>query len=93
MFVTSYTLKSHLDAQDGKRLLEEFAKHGDVPGAVAHYVLLDGSGGVVISENDDGATLYRTVLRYGEFLEFDVTPALRMEDAMGPLLEQAAEVP
>jgi len=93
MFLTTYTVKPHLSAQDAKRLLEEFAKHGDVPGSVAHYALVDGSGGVIISNNDDGAVMFRAVLRYTEFLEFDITPALRIEDAMGPLLEQAAETP
>ena len=92
LFLTTYTVKPHLTAQDTKRLLEEFAKHGDVPGTLAHYALLSG-GGVVISNNEDAVDLYRSLIRYGEYLEFNVTPALRMEDAIAPLLEQAAETP
>jgi hypothetical protein len=86
LFVTNYTLKSHLTKADSKRLMDEFGKRGAAPGEIAHYVKIDGSGGVTISENDDAAPLYETVLAFTEFMDFDITPALKIEDAVGPIL-------
>jgi len=86
LFVTSYTLKSHLTKADSKRLMDEFGKRGAAPGEIAHYVKIDGSGGVTISENDDAAPLYETALAFAEFMDFDITPALKIDDAVGPIL-------
>ena len=86
LFITDYRLKSHLTKADTKRLMDEFAKRGAVPGEIAHYVRADGSGGLTISEADDIAASYETVLAYSEFMEFDVTPVLKIDDAVGPIL-------
>lgn len=85
LFITNYKLKSHLTKSLSKQLMDEFGKRGAAPGEIAHYVRIDGSGGVTISENDDAAKLYEYILPFAEFMEFDVTPALKIDDAVGPI--------
>jgi hypothetical protein len=86
LFVTNYTLKPHLTKSDSKALMDEFGKRGGAPGEVAHYVRIDGSGGVTITDNEDAATLYAYVLPFAEYMDFDVCPALKIDDAVGPIL-------
>jgi hypothetical protein len=86
LFVTNYKLKSHLTKSDSKQLMDEFGKRGAAPGEIAHYVRIDGSGGVTISENDNSAKLYEYILAFAEYMDFDVTPALKIDDAVGPIL-------
>ncbi|HEY2563663.1 MAG TPA: DUF3303 family protein, partial [Acidimicrobiales bacterium] len=57
------------------------------PGEIAHYVLVDGSGGLIIEEADDLTEDFKRVLAYSEFLEIDITPVLKIDDAVGPLLD------
>jgi hypothetical protein len=86
LFITDYRVRPGLAKADVKRLMDEFAARGAAPGELAHYVRLDGSGGVTISENDDAAEVYSYVLAFTEFLEFNVTPGLSIDDAVGPIL-------
>jgi hypothetical protein len=65
-------------------LMQEFGERGEVAGTIAHYVY-PGGGGVVIAELDDPAVLYESVSAYAEWLDFDVKPALKVEDAV-PLI-------
>jgi Domain of unknown function (DUF3303) len=91
LFLTTYTLKEHLRPSETKRLMEEYTKSGEVEGSVAHYVRVDGTGGVIVSENEDALSIFRSVLPYAEFMQFDVTPAVKIEDAVGPLLSFVAD--
>jgi len=86
LFVTDYQLKPHLTTAESKRLMDEFGKRGAAPGEIAHYVRIDGSGGVTVSENDDATAMYEYVLAFAEFIEFEVTPVLKIDDAVGPIL-------
>jgi hypothetical protein len=86
LFMTTYRLKSHLKKSDVKRLMDEFGKRGAAPGEIAHYVRIDGSGGVSLSESDDVNAAYEYTLAFTEFMEFDVTPVLKIDDAVGPIL-------
>jgi hypothetical protein len=86
LFITDYRVRPGLAKADVKRLMDEFASRGAAPGEIAHYVRLDGSGGVTISENEDAVEVYGYVLAFTEFMEFDVTPALTIDDAVGPIL-------
>lgn len=86
LFITTYKLKPHLTKADSQRLMDEFGKRGAAPGEIAHYVKIDGSGGVTITENEDAAEVYAYVLAFVEYMDFDVTPALKIDDAVGPIL-------
>jgi hypothetical protein len=91
LFITEYKLKSHLTRADSKRLMDEFGKRGAAPGEVAHYVRMDGSGGVVIVESDTTAGFYEYILAFAEYIDFDVTPGLKIDDAVGPILAWLAD--
>jgi len=89
LFITDYKLRSHLTRDDDKRLMDVFAQRGGKsPGEIAHYVRMDGSGGVVVSDNSDMLELYSYLLAFGEFMEFDIAPALTIDDAVGPILKE-----
>lgn len=86
LLLTTYRVKSHLSKADFKRLMDEFGKRGAAPGETAHYVSADGSGGTILSEVSDIGPSYESLLTYTEYMEFDVTPVLKIDDAVGPLL-------
>jgi hypothetical protein len=82
IFVTTYTFKQNLTKAESGELMEVFASAGSAPGTTAHYVNVDGSGGVVISESDDPAAAYRNALNYLEWMTFDTKTVLTVEDAV-----------
>jgi hypothetical protein len=86
LFITDYRLRPGLSKPEVKRLMDEFASRGAAPGEISHHVRLDGSGGVTISENDDASEVYGYVLAFTEWMQFDITPALKIDDAVGPIL-------
>ena len=90
LFMVEYKMRPNLDAGDSKRLMDIFMTRGPGPGEVAHYVKIDGTGGVTLNEVDDIKQAYETCLAYAEFIEFNVTPALKIEDAVGPMMAQVA---
>jgi hypothetical protein len=53
LFMVEYKLRPNMDAGDAKRLMDLFVARGASPGEVAHYVKVDGSGGVTLNELDD----------------------------------------
>jgi hypothetical protein len=85
LFVTEYRFRSGMDQAQVGRLMELFAKRGPEPGEVAHYVKADGTGGFTIDEVDDPATPYAASLAYAEFLEFNTSPVLKIDDAIGSI--------
>lgn len=87
IFVTSYTFKPHMTKADIAELMEVFASEGSAPGTTAHYINVDGSGGVVIAENDDPEAAYRNVLNYAPWLNFETNNALSVEDAVPQILD------
>lgn len=70
-----------------KTVLQAFAEFGNAPGTTAHYIRADGAGGIVIGETDDIAGLYRNILNYVEFIEFESHVVLSVEDAV-PLVAE-----
>lgn len=88
LFGTRYKFVSDRSPDAVKALLAAFAENGSVPGTLAHYVLADGRGGLVISENDSITAAYENILNYTEWLEFEIHPMLTMEDALPSLLNQ-----
>lgn len=81
-FVTTYQFKPFSTQEETQRLLAAFAEVGNAPGVTDHLVYTDGSGGVVIGETDDVKGLYRNVMAYGEFVEFESHVALTAEEAV-----------
>jgi F420-dependent methylenetetrahydromethanopterin dehydrogenase len=88
IFITTYQIKPHLTKEEARELMAVFAKEGAGPGVKAHYVAVDGGKGVVISESDDVAGAYRSILNYTEWIEYDSKVMLTIEEAV-PLLADA----
>ncbi len=86
LFMTTYRTRPGESVEQANRLMEIFGKRGAEPGTIAHYVRVDGSGGVVIAETDDVMSMYEGTLAYTEFLDFDIVPIVSIDDAVGPLL-------
>jgi hypothetical protein len=86
-YVTNYTFKPHMTKQEIAGLMEVFGTVGNAPGATAHYVWADGGGGTVIGETDDVAGVYRNILSYTEWIEFDLNIVLPVEDAVGQVFD------
>lgn len=81
-FVTNYRFKPHMAEEETRELLELFQAVGEAPGATAHYVWTDGRGGTVIGESDDIEAMYRNLLNYTRFMEFDTKVVLPAERAV-----------
>jgi Protein of unknown function (DUF3303) len=86
LFITEYQLNPHMPKAEVKRLMDEFGKRGAAAGEIAHYVKVDGTGGFNVSENDDLSSAYEDVLAYHEFMTFTITPVLKIDDAVGPIM-------
>jgi hypothetical protein len=69
-----------------KTLMDEFASRGTPEGEIAHYVKADGTGGYTVGEYDDLSAAYADVLAYHEFMTFTITPVLKIDDAVGPIM-------
>jgi hypothetical protein len=87
LFMTTYRVKPYLSRSETKELLDLFAKAGAAPGTIAHYVAADNSAGWTIIEAEDATGGYAATLQYSEFVEFDTTPVLSIDDALPHLLE------
>ena len=87
IFITTYKLKPFLSNEERRTLLEVFAKEGPGPGTTAHYVAVDGSHGVVISETDDVVGAYRNIQNYTRWVEYDSTVVLKIEDAVPQIMD------
>ena len=86
LFITEYRLNPHMFKSDVKRLMDEFGKRGAAEAEIAHYVKADGTGGYTMSEADDLNAAYADVLAYSEFMTFTITPVLKIDDALGPIM-------
>jgi len=86
LFITEYQLNRHMPKADVGRLMDEFGKRGAAEGEIAHYVRADGTGGYTLTENDDLSSAYADVLAYNEFMTFTITPVLKIDDAVGPIM-------
>ena len=86
LFITEYQLSPHMPKAEVKRLMDEFGKRGAAAGEVAHYVKADGTGGYTVGESDDLNAAYADVLAYHEFMTFTITPVLKIDDAVAPIM-------
>lgn len=81
-FVINYTFRPHMDKDDVAELMEAFAAAGNAPGTTQHFLWVDGSGGTTFGETDDLMSVYRNLLGYTEWIEFDLKPVLAVEEAL-----------
>ncbi len=88
VFVTTYKIKPYISNEETKKLLQVFAENGPGPGTTAHYVAADGSHGVVVADTDDVAGAYRNLQNYTQWVEYDSTVMLPVEEAV-PLIMEA----
>ena len=88
IFLTTYKIKPFLSNEETKKLLQVFASEGAGPGTTAHYVAADGSHGVVVADTDDVAGAYRNLQNYTQWVEYDRTVMLPVEEAV-PLIMEA----
>lgn len=88
LFGTRYKWTGERTTEAGKALLAAFAEHGTMEGTIAHYVMADGRGGLVITENDSINDAYANMMHYQQWLEFETHPMLTIEDALPTLMEQ-----
>jgi hypothetical protein len=82
IFITTYKIKPFLSKAETKELMSVFARVGAGPGTTAHYIAADGSHGVVIGEVDDLEPGYANQQNYTEWVEYDTTPVLKVEQAV-----------
>lgn len=82
IFITTYKIKPFLSKAETSELMGVFARVGAGPGTTAHYVAADGSHGVVIAEVDDLEPGYANLQNYTEWVEYDTTPVLKVEQAV-----------
>jgi hypothetical protein len=86
LLITEYHLKPHMPKADTKRLMDEFGKRGATAGEIAHYVRADARGGYTIGEGETVDEAYAAALAYSEFMTFTITPILKIDDAVGPIM-------
>ena len=87
ILITTYKLKPFLTNEETKELMDVFAREGAGPGATQHYVAADGSHGVVISETDDVVGGYRNILNYTQWVEYESSVMLKVEDAVPQIMD------
>lgn len=87
LFQTNYTIVGDRSLERGKELMALFAKRGNSPGEIAHYIHVDGSGGTVISDNSDIAELHEQAMAYGPYMEFEFLPIRTAEESIPDLLK------
>jgi len=86
LHMTTYRLKPFATKAERVKVMELFAKHGTTPGTLGHWVSADATVGWLIS-NDEVAEVFKKILVYVEYLEYEVRPALPIEEAAPLILE------
>ena len=59
-----------------------FANVGVPDGTLSHYVAVDASHGVVTVDTDDVAGVYRNILNYTQWIEYEINVMLTVDDAV-----------
>ncbi|HEY5188623.1 MAG TPA: DUF3303 family protein [Solirubrobacteraceae bacterium] len=87
ILITTYKLKPFLTRDETRELMGVFAEKGAAPGTTAHYVAADGSHGVVIAETDDIEAGYRNLLNYTQWIEYETSVVLKIEQAVPHIMD------
>jgi hypothetical protein len=90
-YITTYTFKPFQTKDEDRAMMQEFQAKGPGPGVTDQYVRVDGGGGTIIGETDDIAALYRSVLTYDEWVQFDIQIVLPVEDALPQIMDTISE--
>jgi len=90
IFITTYKVKPYLSKKKTTELMTLFAEQGEGPGTTAHYVAVDGSHGIVISETDNAEDGYKSILPYTPYIEYDTKVYLTVEQAVPHILQALA---
>jgi hypothetical protein len=85
LFISEYTFRPNMNKDDTAKLMTLFGQRGAEPGTIAHYVKADGTGGVVILDQEDAVKAFEGTLAYAEYLDFKVSPVITIEDALAPI--------
>ncbi len=91
IFMTTYRVKPFITKEETRELMEVFARAGSTPGTIAHYLSVDNSHGVVISETTDEGADYRSILNYSQWLEYETDVMLTIDRAVPLILESVGE--
>ena len=87
LFQTHYRLVGDRSPERAKELMALFMERGESPGEIAHYIHVDGTGGTVITENSDVAELHDVAMAYSRFMEFEILPVRKAEEAVTDILK------
>lgn len=84
LFASIYTFREDYGEETGRRVLQVFANWKPPAGyeIKAHYVLADGSGGVVIAEASAAAAAYEAAAAFTPFMHFRVAPVLDVTESV-----------
>lgn len=84
LFAGIYTFKEDRSEESQKRVVQVFANWRPPAGyeIKAHYVLADGSGGVVIAETSAAAAAYEAAAAFTPFMHFRVAPVLDVTESV-----------
>jgi len=91
LLLYTYRTKPYITPDERRAMTESLAQHGTPSGTQAHYVFVDGSGGVLIAEGEDPADGYRSVQHYLEWLDFEARAVMTVDEAVPHLLESLTE--
>jgi hypothetical protein len=86
-YVLNYEFKPHMGKEEVASMMETFGAVGEAPGRTQHLVRVDGRGGTVIGETDELDAVYRNVLSYGQWVEFDLAAVLAVDDAVTQVMD------
>ena len=86
LLATKYTFKGDQSPESVKEMLAVFAERGGSEGEIAHYVVADGRGGLIIGESDSIQESYENMLHFARWMDFETTPILTIEDALPTIL-------
>ncbi len=89
-YVMNYTFKPHMSKDETASMMETFAVVGEAPGRIQHLVRIDGQGGTVTGETDDLEAVFRSVLSYSAWVDFDISAVLAVDDAVPQIMDYIA---
>ncbi len=90
ILVTTYKVRPFLTKEETAELMGVFANVGVPDGTLSHYVAVDASHGVVTVDTDDVAGVYRNILNYTQWIEYEINVMLTVDDAVPHILDTLA---
>jgi hypothetical protein len=90
MLMTTYRIKPFLSRDETRELMSVFGEVGTPPNTIAHYIFADSGGGVVITDGADTAELYRNILNYTQWIQYETVTLMSIDDAVPLIMEAIA---